>query len=223
MKILVIDDAADVRADLVTTLRQVGHSCDEAATVEAALLALASNTYAAVVLDLVLDRDPATLHAALGLRGVPVLLVSGADPERLPAVARERGWAFLAKPWEPDALVAAVQRLLDGGRPSDVTGSQGAIRRDPDGTLRATKGTAQIVSETVVDVLALGVLAGELLYVRPASEWIQGGCVVGLLLLAGVRVADLLALSRGLPSRGGPAAVVLATLAAAASRLGDHT
>lgn len=34
MKILVIDDAADVRADLVTTLRQVGHSCDEAATVE---------------------------------------------------------------------------------------------------------------------------------------------------------------------------------------------
>lgn len=222
LKILVIDDAADVRADLVTTLRQVGHSCDEAATVEAAFLALASATYAAVVLDLVLDRDPTQLRAALALRGVPVLLVSGADPERLPAVAREHGWSYLAKPWEPDALVAAVQRLLEGGRAADVTGSQSAIRRDPDGTVRASKGTAQIVSETVVDVLALGVLAGELLVVRPASEWIQGGCIAGLLLLAGVRVADLVALSRGLPQRGGPAAVVLATLAAAASRLGDN-
>lgn len=223
MKILVIDDAATVRAELVATLRQIGHTCDEAADVEAALFALASNAYAAVVLDLVLDRDPAPLHAALALRGVPVLLVSGAEPTRLPTVARERGWSYLAKPWEPDALVAAVQRLIEGGRSSDVTGQQSAIRRDPDGTLRATKSTAQIVSETIIDVAALGVLAAELLIVRPASEWLQGGCVLGLLLLAGVRVADLVALSRGLPQRGGPAAVVLATLAAAASRLGDHT
>lgn len=223
MKILVIDDAATVRAELVATLRQIGHTCDEAADVDAALFALASNTYAAAVLDLVLDRDPGPLHAALALRGVPVLLVSGAEPTRLPAVAREQGWSYLAKPWEPDALVAAVQRLIEGGRSSDVTGQQSAIRRDPDGTLRATKSTAQIVSETIIDVAALGVLAAELLIVRPASEWLQGGCVLGLLLLAGVRVADLVALSRGLPQRGGPAAVVLATLAAAASRLGDHT
>lgn len=223
MKILVIDDAADVRAELAATLRQIGHTCEEAGTVDAALHALASATPAAVVLDLVLDRDASSLHSALASRGLPVLLVSGTDPSRLPSVARDHGWSYLAKPWEPDALVAAVQRLLDGGRTSDVTGVQSAIRRDPDGRVTATKSTAQIVSETVIDVAALAILGAELLLVRPASEWIQGGCVVGLLLLAGVRVADLLALSRGLPTRGGPAALVLATLAAAASRLGDPT
>lgn len=220
MRVLVIEDNAVARDELAATLASCGHTCEPAATVDAALLALASGEWDGCVLDLILDRDATALHAALAGRRVPVLLVSGAEPSRLPAVAREHGWIWLAKPWEPDALVAAVTRLLEGGR-ADISGTQSAIRRDPDGTVRATKSTPQIISETVVDVVALAVLAAELLVVRPASEWIQGGCVLGILLLAGVRVADLVALSRGLPSRGGPAATLLALVtAAASSRLG---
>ena len=69
-------------------------------------------------------------------------------------------------------------------------------------------------------MLALAILGAVLIVVRPESPWVQGGCVVGLLLLAGVRVADLVALSKGLPVRGGPSALVLALLGAASTRLG---
>lgn len=221
MRVLVIEDNAAARDELAATLASCGHTCEPAATVDGALLALASGEWDGCVLDLLLDRDATALHAALASRRVPVLLVSGAEPSRLPAVAREHGWSWLAKPWEPDALVAAVTRLLEDGGRADISGTQSAIRRDPDGTVRATKSTPQIISETVIDVVALAVLAAELLVVRPASEWIQGGCVAGILLLAGVRVADLVAISRGLPSRGGPAATLVALVtAAASSRLG---
>lgn len=86
--------------------------------------------------------------------------------------------------------------------------------------MTATKSTAQVISETVVDVLALAILGAVLIVVRPTNPWVQGGCVVGLLLLAGVRVADLVALSKGLPTRGSVGALVLAIVGAAGTRLG---
>lgn len=226
-KILVIDDDAAVRGELARLLRQTGHVADEAASVADAFVALAGGAYASVILDLSLGGgvDPKPLHDALDARGVPVLLVSGVDPSRLPEFANPRGWPYMAKPWEPDALLERVERMVRTSAP-DATGGRSAITQGADGSMRVTKGTAQIVSETIIDVAALAILGGELLFVRPASEWIQGGCVVGLLLLAGVRVADLVALSRGLPQRGGPAAVVLATfapIAAGIARLGDRS
>jgi CheY-like chemotaxis protein len=215
MKILVIDDDAAVRADLVTTLREIGHTCDEAATVDGALLALASGTYAAAVCDLKLDRDPSTLHAALGLRRLPVLLVSGAEPDRLPEIAARYGWAFLAKPWEPDALVAAVERLVRGSSP-DVSGARGEVAAP-------SKSGAQVLAETLVDLVVAGIIGAVLLIVRPDTV-VQVICIGILALLAGVRAADLAASIRGLPTRGGPSAIALATLSAGAARLlGDNT
>lgn len=226
-KILVVDDDANMRGELARLLRQTGHVTDEAGNVAEAFAALAAHDYAGVILDLSLGGgvDPEPLREALSARGVPVLLVSGVEPSRLPEVATPRGWPYMAKPWEPDALLDRVDRMVRA-RATDATGARSAIVQGADGSMRVTKGVAQIVSETTIDAMVAATLAAELLYVRPASEWIQGGCVVGLLLLAGVRVADLVALSRGLPSRGGPGAVVLATLAplaAAASRLGDRS
>lgn len=196
--VLVVDDAADARSAASLTLTGAGLACVEAATVAEAINALARGDFACVVLDLKLDADPETLHRALVERRTPVLLVSGVEPERLADVARPYGWAYLAKPWEPPSLVAAVDRLL-GARPS-VTGSQSALTVQPDGTTRATKSTAQVVGDALVRLATVATFAAVLIHVRPTAEWVNGICAVGLLLNAGVPLAELSALlGRGLP------------------------
>ena len=72
------------------------------------------------------------------------------------------------------------------------------------------KSTAQTIAETTVDLVALSILGAALLTGKVSGQWLQGGAILGILLLAGVRVADILALSKGLPPRGGPGALVLA-------------
>ncbi len=217
--ILVIDDDTAAADAIARTLRETGREVLVASTVDAALAALAAETPLCVVLDLVLGSDATPLHTALTRRRLPVLLVSGADPQRLPIVAEPKGWRWLAKPCEPDALVTAVAALV-GVSTGEHRAAQSSVVRSADGTMTATKSTAQVISETVVDVLALAILGAVLLVVRPANPWVQGGCVVGILLLAGVRVADLVALSKGLPTRGSVGALVLALLGAASTRLG---
>lgn len=87
-----------------------------------------------------------------------------------------------------------------------------------DSRVTATKGRDQIIAETVVDVLALAIIGAALLLERIHTEWLQGVAIAAMLLLAGVRVSDLVALSRGLPGRGGPSALVLAGAGALAAR-----
>ena len=211
----VIDDDSVAADAIARTLRETGREVRISTSVTDAIATLAAETPSAVVLDLVLGTDASALHAALVRRRIPVLLVSGAEPARLPEVADPRGWRWLAKPCEPDALVSAVASLVD----TPERPSQSSITRRGDGSVTATKSTTQVVSETIVDLAALAILGAVLIVVRPSNPWVQGGCVVGLLLLAGVRVADLVALSRGLPLRGGPAALALAALAPVLARL----
>jgi CheY-like chemotaxis protein len=203
--ILVVDDDAAARLSLVSPLRESGHDVFEAATVSAALAALAGSTPTACVLDLSLDSDAAPLHAALASRSVPTLLVSGRAPESLPAIADPRGWSYLAKPVAHEALLASVAALLPAP----------AAPERPAHEPFASRALA-----TIIDGLALAILGGVLLVVRPSSEWIQGAAIAGILLLAGVRVADIVAAARGLPVRGGPGAVVLALGGALAARMG---
>lgn len=217
--ILIIDDDAAAADSIARTLRETGREVRVSTSVADALATLAAETPACVVLDLVLGTDAAPLHTALVKRRLPVLLVSGAEPARLPEVAEPKGWRWLAKPCEPDALVTAVASLVDATALDRV--SQSSITRGANGTITATKSTAQIISETVVDSGALAIIGAVLLIVRPSSPWIQGGCLVGILLLAGVRVADIVAIAKGLPSRGGPAAMVLAALAPVLARLAN--
>jgi hypothetical protein len=204
-RILVVDDDAAARLSLASPLRESGHDVTEAATVAGALAALAGSTPSAVVLDLSLDTDPSPLHDALTSRRVPTMLVSGRAPETLPAIADPRGWAYLAKPVAHEALIAGVSALLPPPAPVE--------RPAPE-----SFGVRALA--TVIDGLALAILGGELFVVRPSSEWIQGACIAGILLLAGVRVADIVAAARGLPARGGPGALVLAVGGALAARLG---
>ena len=204
-RILVVDDEPAARLSLALPLREVGHDVTEAGTVAEALAALAGATPTVCVLDLSLDTDPSPLHAALTARSVPTLLVSGREPATLPNVADPRGWSYLAKPVAHEALIAGVSALLPAPAPS--------VPPAPESL--AARGLA-----TLIDGLALAILGGVLLVVRPASEWIQGAAIAGILLLAGVRVADVIAAARGLPVRGGPGALVLAIGGALAARMG---
>lgn len=217
--ILVIDDNAAASDAIARTLRETGREVHIASTVPEALAALAADTPLVVVLDLVLGTDATALHTALTRRRLPVLLVSGVEPQRLPEVAEPRGWRWLAKPVEPDALVNAVSALV-GLSTGEQRAAPSSITRDADGRMTATKSTAQIVSETAVDFVALGIMGAALLLGRVTHPILQGFLVVGILLLAGIRAADLLALSKGIPGRGGPGALLLALAGAALSRLG---
>lgn len=89
----------------------------------------------------------------------------------------------------------------------------------PDAPVSRPKSTAQTVAETLVDLAALSILGAALLTGKVSGQWLQGGAILGILLLAGVRVADIVALSKGLPSRGGPAALLLAGLGGLAARV----
>ena len=101
--LLVIEDDPLVRDTLVRTLRPQ-YDVHEASSVAAALTALRQSTPDVVVLDLCLDREASSLHDALSRREIPVVLVSGRDPEQLPSVAEARGWPYLAKPVAPATL-----------------------------------------------------------------------------------------------------------------------
>ena len=216
---LLIEDDPSAADAATRLLREIGHATEVAPTVDAAFAALAGGEYDLVVLDLLLDRDPAALHDALARRRVPVLVVSGREPERLPAVAKPRGWGWLAKPYEPDVFVTSVDRAL-GRATGEQRAAVSSITRDADGRAAVAKSTAQIVSETAVDFAALGIMGAALLLGRVTHPILQGLLVVGILLLAGIRAADLIAISKGIPGRGGPGALLLALTGAALSRLG---
>lgn len=218
-QILLIEDERGVADAAARVLRDAGREVAIVGSVDEALASLAAETPLVVVLDLVLDRDPAALHAALVKRAVPVLLVSGVEPARLPEIAGPKGWRYLPKPLEPDALTAAVAALIERSTGQHYAVSS-SITRDADGRTVAIKSTAQTVSETVVDLAALAIMGAALLNGRVTHPVLQGALVVGILLLAGIRAADLLALSKGLPGRGGPTALLLALVGAAAARVG---
>lgn len=109
--LLVIEDDPLVRDTLVRTLRPF-YDVHEASSVAAALAALRQSTPDVVVLDLCLDREATALHDALSRREIPVVLVSGRDPEQLPSVAEARGWPYLAKPVDPAALRTTLAQAL---------------------------------------------------------------------------------------------------------------
>ena len=218
--ILLVDDDPAAAECAASVLRDTGREVVTAPTVAAALAILAAGTPLACILDLVLDADHTALHGALVARRIPVLLVSGVEPHKLPEIATPRGWPYLAKPFTADALVTAVSSLVDGatGRHSTVPSS---ITVGADGSTKAVKATSATIAETIVDLAVVALLAGEVLYVKPSSPWVVGLCVVGALLVSGVRIVDILALARVTPpGPGGPAALLALLGAAARSRLG---
>ena len=111
MRLLVIEDQPALLSMVSSLLREAGHDVREAATVAAALSALDESLPEAVVLDLVLDAPSAALRERLRAAKLPALLVSGAPEADARNAALALGWDLVTKPFEPEDLLARVERL----------------------------------------------------------------------------------------------------------------
>lgn len=117
--VLVVDDVESNAEAFAAMLRgayavTVAHSVSDAL----AELAQSPHGYLACVLDLALDLPSARLHDTLERLAVPVVVVSGAEADRLAdVVAAHPGWRYLAKPFEAPALLAAVEQVVSASRP----------------------------------------------------------------------------------------------------------
>lgn len=118
-RLLLVDDNAALAAAIAAYLSQAGHRVTRVGDGRAALGRLAADDgFDAVVTDLVLPRasgrDVAERALALGL---PVVMVS-AFPDRVEIadLLREPRVRFLDKPFEPEALLAALGEVLAGRR-----------------------------------------------------------------------------------------------------------
>jgi DNA-binding response OmpR family regulator len=115
--VLVVADHESIRAFLEEALTFAGYDVRTAADGAAGLAILGTWRPDAIVLDLVTPgSEAATFRAAqLALRevaGVPVLLLSAARAAESEHIARDLGAAaWLPKPFDLDALLAAVARL----------------------------------------------------------------------------------------------------------------
>lgn len=135
MRLLVVDDHAELRAGVRSLLAQDHIQISEADTADAADTLARTQQFSAIVLDLGLpDGDGLTLLRQWRKRGIstPVLVLSarGAPDER--ADGMEAGADdYLAKPYHARELVARLQRLLSGNRGTVVQlGNGGEVTLD---------------------------------------------------------------------------------------------
>lgn len=135
MRLLVVDDHAELRAGVRSLLAQDHVQISEADTADAADTLARTQQFSAIVLDLGLpDGDGLTLLRQWRKRGIttPVLVLSarGAPDER--ADGLEAGADdYLAKPYHARELVARLQRLLSGNRGTVVQlGDDGTVHLD---------------------------------------------------------------------------------------------
>ena len=115
MNILIVDDEAPLRRLLGMVLREEGHHVLEAESVAAARGRLAEADVQLVVTDQKLgDGDGLAVLAAAREAGAPVIFLTAYATVEL-AVAAMRAGAFdvIAKPFDPEAVKAAVRRALD--------------------------------------------------------------------------------------------------------------
>lgn len=134
MRLLLIEDDAELANGLVHALAQSGHACDAAANGQAALNACAVTAYDLVVLDLGLpDVDGQDLLRQLRERGLaaPVLILTARDDvhERIRGLD---GGAddYLAKPFALGELEARVRALLRRSQPGGTQLAFGRLQFD---------------------------------------------------------------------------------------------
>jgi len=148
--ILLVDDDQALLTILAASLRQRGFEVALAQDAVAAMSAAVKLRPAVVVLDVGLPGGDGTvvmkrMHALPQLAGVPVVMMSGRDPEKYRDQSLAAGAsAYLTKPFDPDHLVLALRVALgedvetlaaagapagvaDGGRLGDILKDMGLV------------------------------------------------------------------------------------------------
>lgn len=116
MRLLIVEDSAELVVMLRPLLAGAGFTIDHAASVGDATLMLELGSYAAVVLDIGLpDGDGRSVVQAARARGdtTPVILLTarGSVEDRVAGLGAG-GDDYLVKPFAPEELIARVQALL---------------------------------------------------------------------------------------------------------------
>ena len=112
--VLLADDDQDLLMALSAALKQRGYDVAVAQDAVAAMSAAVKLRPQVVVLDVGLPGGEGSvvmkrMHALPQLAGVPVVMMSGRDPQKYRAEALAAGAsAYLTKPVDPDALVVAL-------------------------------------------------------------------------------------------------------------------
>lgn len=117
-KILAVDDSTSMRQMLVFTLQSAGHQVIEAENGQTALQAAKSNPLDLVISDVNMPvMDGITLVKSL--RALPefkftpiLLLTTEASPEKKMEGKTAGATGWIVKPFNPDQLLATVQRVL---------------------------------------------------------------------------------------------------------------
>lgn len=120
LRVLVVDDDADSLALLVAVLHGRGATVISAKTAAEARGAVAASTIDAIVSDIGLPgEDGFDLLRSLRAKGLraPAFALSGYSGDVTRAQASQAGFTdLITKPWEANALVALLARLLPAGR-----------------------------------------------------------------------------------------------------------
>lgn len=167
MRILIVEDHADLVTMLIRLLGEAGYAADATATAADARLILSYTRYAAVILDLGLpDGDGLSVVRELRDRGdpTPVIALTARASVAHRVTGLEAGADdYLAKPFAPEELLARIQALLRrSGTIVDRTIDCGNVRFDP-----ATREVSVAGRPTVLSARELEVLAG---LIRRASR-----------------------------------------------------
>src|SRR5258708_30756169 len=131
MRILLVDDAPSLRELLRATLEGADVAADEAASVPEAEARIRADEPDVIVLDLGLPGESgaelcARLKADELTREIPIVLLTGAEPEEARRAQRAGAEALVYKPFSPLELLALVERLAGGDRSSPVRGPRSA-------------------------------------------------------------------------------------------------
>ena len=126
-RILVADDQADIVLALRLLLRDAGLDVDAAGSVREVRSCLAAGEYDLLLMDLNYRRDTTSGREGLELLAevhdriplMPVVVMTGWGSIDTAVEAMRRGArSFVTKPWDNDALAAAIRREVEGGRAS---------------------------------------------------------------------------------------------------------
>ncbi len=157
--VLLVDDDQDLLTVLSAALRQRGYEVAVAQDAVAAMSAAVKLKPHVVVLDVGLPGGEGSvvmkrMHALPQLAGVPVVIMSGRDPEKYRDEALAAGAsAYLTKPVDPDALVLALRVALGedvqegvqgaaGGRLGDILKDMGLVTEEQIASALARQGEA---------------------------------------------------------------------------------
>jgi CheY-like chemotaxis protein len=121
-RVLVVDDNEQVRRLVFVTLMATGHEVLEAAEAISAWQAMITHHPDVVILDVTMPAVSGldlcrAMRADPQLAAMPVIVLTGRGlPEDEAAAADAGANRFLAKPFSPQGLLAAVDDLAGGGQ-----------------------------------------------------------------------------------------------------------